>query len=172
MELEPIQVTGDGELFEPENSADEQAFFRSWAPTSSASVKDPVESAHVAALIRARRQECWSNARKAILRIADYAEASYVEGWVVTDRGLVIEHGWIVRDGKIIDPTLADRVMTYFPGLEFKGRQGIADFLATSKGRECQQSPFFFAFGFGGSDSPSYCRAREEALAVLATERG
>jgi hypothetical protein len=110
---------------------------------------------------RAIPQQCWFNVRRAILRLAEYNEASYIEGWVMDHVGLAFEHGWIVKDGKIIDPTLPTQVAVYFPGLEIKGRKGIEEFLATPQGKKCKRSPFFFAFGWGGMDHPGMRRAWE-----------
>jgi hypothetical protein len=104
-----------------------------WQPTSAATGKDYAESKRVCRAIRAGRRRCWLNARKAIERLEEYAQARYVEGWAVTERGALVEHGWIVLDGKIIDPTLPENVATYFPGLEFVGRRGIAEFLAVQR---------------------------------------
>ena len=48
---------------------------------------------------------------------------------------MAIEHGWVVRqDGVTIDPTLPDTDALYFPGLEWKGRAGIKEFLAAELG--------------------------------------
>lgn len=59
-------------------------------------------------MIRAVPRLCWLSARKVILKLDDYAEATYVEGWAFACHGMVIEHGWVVRDGLIVDPTLPD----------------------------------------------------------------
>jgi hypothetical protein len=53
----------------------------------------------------------------------------------------------------------------YYPGLEFPGRVGIADFVATPQGRQCRKSPFFHAFGWGGMFSPTFRVANEAAMA-------
>jgi hypothetical protein len=62
--------------------------------------------------------------------------------------------------------------MTYFPGLEFRGRGEIEAFLRTPKGRKCKRSPFFFAFGWGGQESPSFRRCYEQAQTVLVEKHG
>jgi hypothetical protein len=126
--------------------------------------KDHAESKRVCRAIRAKLTQCWFNARKAIQRLDDYAEASYVEGWVVNEGGSLIEHGWIVSNGKVIDPTLPEAVAAYFPGLEFKGRSGIAEFLKTPRGKIHTKEPFHCGFGWGGKDSPSYQQAFRDAL--------
>ena len=81
-----------------------------------------------------RAKQCWFNARRAVLRLDDYADAGYVEGLAVTREGLIVEHGWVVRGGLIVNPTLPSPVAAYFARLEFPGRAGIADFLATPLG--------------------------------------
>jgi hypothetical protein len=70
-------------------------------------------------------------------------------------------------DGTVIDPTLPRRCGAYFPGLEFKGRAGISEFLGTPRGSECKDSPFFYAFGWGGQYSPSIGRAWQQGWAYL-----
>ena len=135
-----------------------------WQPTSVAVEKDHAESKRVCRAIRAAVKQCWLNARKAIERLDEYAEARYVEGWIVSGSGALIEHGWVVNNGKIIDPTLPEMVVTYFPGLEFMGRRGVAAFLQTPMGREHKADPFHYAFGWGGGDSPSYQKAFREAM--------
>lgn len=126
-------------------------------------MKNIDESRAVARRIRAEPKHCYLNARKAVLRLDDYAGATYVEGFAITYVGMAIEHAWISRDGDIIDPTLPEGVRTYFPGLEFVGREGIERFLASPEGRRCRRSPFFYAYGWGGHESPSFRRARQDA---------
>jgi hypothetical protein len=141
-----------------------------WQPTSAATQKDYIESKRVCRAIRAAPKRCWSNARKVIERLDEHAEARYVEGWIVKENGAPpIAHGWVVNDGKIIDPTLPDTVATYFPGLEFEGRRGIAAFLRTPTDREHKSDPFHHAFGWEGGDSPSYQKAFWDAMAYQAT---
>jgi hypothetical protein len=141
-------------------------FYLGWQPSSEATGKDEQESKRVKRIIRAQPKRCWFNARRAVLRLAEYSDASYIEGWVMLKTGTVAEHGWLVKDGIIIDPTLPTQVAHYFPGLEFKGRNGIEDFLATPLGRKHRHDPFHYAFGWGGEYSPSYIRAFEQARAI------
>lgn len=148
----------------PPSDNDESGFLLGWSPTTVATGSDDVESRRVAAAIRAMPSQCWFNARKVVLRLEEYAEASYVEGWAVLRGGMWIEHGWVVRAGTIIDPTLPGQVIAFFPGLEIKGRDGIAAFLHTPKGRTCKKSPFFYAFGWGGGLSPSFARAQQQCM--------
>ena len=101
-------------------------------------------------------------------KLDDYADALYVEGIACLNGYTPIEHGWVVRrDGSVIDPTFPAASGVYLPGLEFRGRSGIEVFLATSRGRKCRRSPFFYAFGWGGEHSPGMCRAWEQGNAYL-----
>lgn len=135
-------------------------FYHGWSPQSRPHRTDADESCRVAQAIKATASQCWFNARKVIERLDGYADASYVEGFAIHRSGLCIEHGWVVRGDTIIDPTLPEGVLVYFAGLEFRGRVGIAEFLATERGRKCCRSPFFHAFGWGGCESPSFTEAR------------
>ena len=40
---------------------------------------------------------------------------------------LILEHGWVELDGEIIDPTLPEADMPYFPGLRFVGKAGLEE---------------------------------------------
>jgi hypothetical protein len=142
---------------------EELRFFSSQRPVSTTVGINKEESVRVGRAVRAIPKQCWFNARKAILKLEDYATASYIEGWVVLDGGLWIEHGWVVRDDEVIDPTLPDGVVAYFPGLEFRGREEIHAFLASPQGREYRQSPFFYAYGWGGRHSQSMQAAMKNA---------
>lgn len=146
---------------------EELDFFQRWQPTATVTGKDEEESERVGIQICAWPRQCWFNARRVIQKLKEYAEASYVEGWAVCHDGLHIEHGWVVRDGLVIDPTLPRKVAVYFPGLEFRGRAGIKEFLDTPGGRKCKKSPFLYAFGWGGCMSPSFRRCVEAATAYV-----
>jgi hypothetical protein len=128
--------------------------------------KDCEESARVAQRIKAQLKACYRNARKAILNLTEYKDASYVEGMAVLSLGMSLEHAWVVRDGLVIDPTNVLRpnlpIVGYFPGLEVKGRKGIAEFIKRF-GRRYHQEPFFYAFGWSGSSSKSFTASREAA---------
>src|SRR4051812_25260461 len=100
----------------------EDQFISRWQPVSHIIDKDETESERVGQKIRACAKQCWFNARRVVLKLEDYRGASYVEGWCITESGLQMEHGWVIREGKIIDPTLPTRNIHYFPGLEFVGR--------------------------------------------------
>jgi hypothetical protein len=154
-------------IFEEPVAANESSFLTRWEPHSVPTHKDQPESERLFRVVRAVPKQCFFNARKAVLRLHDYEGASYVEGWVMTEIGVLMEHGWVVRDRAIIDPTLPLEAMRYFAGLEFQGRAGIEEFLSTPEGKECKKSPFFYAFGWGGMQSPSFRKCWESARAAL-----
>jgi len=161
--IEPLEIADEGSIVAPLGDID---FLHGWQPTSVATGKDLAESQRTAKAIKAPAQQCWFNARKAIFKLEDYTEASYVEGWA-SCKGMPIEHGWIIRNGAVIDPTLPADDIIYFPGLEFPGRTGIEAFLATKEGKKCKRSPFFYAFGWGGMLSPTFRKCYEQAMALL-----
>lgn len=162
--MKPLIIHDDGKV-ELSYSPEERAFFQGWQPTTRAATKDVIESARVSQAIRAVPKQCCLNARKAVLKLKEYADASYIEGWVFLN--FPIEHGWIVKDEMIIDPTLPNSPGVYFPGLEFRGRAGIEEFLKTNLGRKCKKTPFLFAFGWGGMQSPSFRKCYDDAMAYL-----
>lgn len=172
MMIKAIQINEKGEI-EPEAiSPEEERFLSGWQPTQVNNEKDVSESLRLAARIKAAPTQCWFNARKAVLKLKDYADASYVEGWAVFKDGMAIEHGWVMKGGRIIDPTLPDVEATYFPGLEFQGKAGIEEFLETPQGKQVCKSPFFFAFGWGGMDSPSFSKSFCKAMALVRGKGG
>jgi hypothetical protein len=60
-------------------------------------------------LIRAKKQRCYLNAFRVIQEVPGYQAATYAEGivvQVVEGGGFPFEHGWVEKDGEIIDPTL------------------------------------------------------------------
>lgn len=119
--------------------------------------KDKVESARVRRLVRAKPQRCYHNAYRVIFEIPDYYDADYVEGLVVRFSPLVVEHGWVEKDGGIIDPTLRHDDVTYFPGLRFKGQRGLAEAMRVPKPEGTTEDfPILYRFGFGGIDSPEF----------------
>ncbi len=164
--IDPIVINPDGSIQDEVFSLDENDFLQGWQPVTEPTGKDEEESERVGKRIRAWPQQCWFNARRAVMRLSDYADASYVEGYCMMVGGWVMEHGWVYRpDGTVIDPTLPRKVVAYFPGLEFRGLAGISEFLATPRGRKCKRSPFFYAFGWGGGDSPSFSASMLRAFA-------
>lgn len=144
------------------------AFYGSYRPVSVMHSKDVGESARVGRAVRSWPAGAWHSARKVVLRLRDYAEASYVEGWVVLESGLYVEYAWVARCGVVIDPTLPTGVLAYFPGLEFVGRAGVASFLATPKGKACRRTPFLYAFGWGGWLHPTMRQAQLDAAEYAA----
>jgi hypothetical protein len=80
---------------------------------------DVQESVRVKRLVRSKPKQCYLNAARVILGIPEYANADYVEGLAVLAKVMVIEHGWVEKDGVIIDPTLPHDDLHYFPGLRF-----------------------------------------------------
>jgi hypothetical protein len=153
-------------IYQEQFTQDELRFLQGWQPCTTAlsAEKDADESRRVGRRIRAASKQCFFNARKAILKFDDYAKASYIEGYAILNGFPPMEHSWVVSDGRIIDPTLPDPIGFYFAGLEFVGREGIEEFLGTTRGKECRTSPFLYAFGWGGHRSPSMARAYQDSF--------
>lgn len=55
----------------------------------------------------------WRAALNVLQTMGSDADA-YVEGWVVSDRGLVFEHAWLEMDGEIVDPTLYEHPARHY----------------------------------------------------------
>jgi hypothetical protein len=164
----PIVIQEGGTIAPEEFTDEDLAFFRGWQPVTEVTGKDIDESARVGRVIKAIPKSCWRNALRVVQKLDDYADASYVEGIACFDGCPLIEHGWVCRsDGTVIDPTLPRRCGAYFPGLEFKGRAGISEFLGAPRGSGCKDSPFFYAFGWGGQYSPSVGQAWQQGWAYL-----
>jgi hypothetical protein len=167
--LPPVHVA---DCVAVDETAEEVAFHRRWQPTLPACEKDVDESVRLGNHIRAVPMQCWFNARRAVLKLTHYADAAYVEGWALPEGMAPLEHAWLVKKGAVVDPTLPARRVTYFPGLEFRARAGIEEFLRTPQGKECKRSPFFHAFGWGGMESPSFRRCFEDAQRAFADWNG
>ena len=119
--------------------------------------KDVGESKRVRRLLRGRAQQCYWNAFQVVQQIPEYSDAEYVEGMAVNDHGIAIEHGWVEKDGVIVDPTLPADELTYFPGLRFKGLRGLIEALKTPKPEHTGEDlPIFYRFGWGGIESPEF----------------
>lgn len=170
--MKAIQINEKGEIEPEEISPEEERFLSGWQPVNNSDEKDFGESLRLATRVKAVPAQCWFNARKAVLKLKDYADASYVEGWIVFNDGWATEHEWVVKNGKIIDPTLPDVEATYFPGLEFKGKAGIEEFLKTPRGKKVRKSPYLYAFGWGGMDSPSFSKSFCKAMALVRGKGG
>ena len=133
--------------------------------------KDTVESKRVATNVRAKPQRCFGNAFRVVMNIPEYAQADYVEGMVVIGRAVAHEHGWVEKDGVIIDPTLPNDDLDYFPGLRFKGQQGLARAMQISKPKyTVEDLPIFYRFGWGGVDSPKFRAAMIAAYRYVGME--
>jgi hypothetical protein len=114
--------------------------------------------------IHAKARECWTNAWVAIATQDEYENATYVEGAVIAF-GDVVEHGWIEHEGEIIDPTLLDANITYFPGLRFKGRTGLDSTWHIPGYMESGvQLPVYLRLGHCGVDSPQFLKAVVDAF--------
>ncbi len=119
-------------------------------------MKDILESKRVGKLVRAKGQQCYYNAFHVIMNLPEYADADYVEGLAIFS-GFPIEHGWVERDGVIIDPTLPEKEAAYFAGLRFRGGRGMAKALQIPKPEYTSEDfPIFYRFGFGGVESPEF----------------
>lgn len=57
----------------------------------------------------------------------------------------------------IVDPTLPEHELAYFPGLRFKGLRGLSKALRIPKPeRTAEDLPIFYRFGWGGIESPEF----------------
>ena len=118
--------------------------------------KDVAESEKTRKLVRAKAKQCYLNAFRVIQEVEEYTNADYVEGVAVICGDMVIEHGWVERDGVIVDPTLPRDNLVYFAGLRFRGQQGIAEAMQISKPSYSEHLPIFYRFGWGGIESPEF----------------
>lgn len=134
-------------------------------------MKNKSESASVRRLIRSRPQQCYYNAFRTIFEVPDYARAEYVEGLAVIEKAMVIEHGWIEKDGVIVDPTLPNDDLDYFPGLRFTGQRGVAEAMRIPKPKRTREDfPIFYRFGWGGIESPEFRSALVAAYRYVGME--
>ena len=121
---------------------------------------DVQESVRVRRLVRSKPKQCYLNAARVILGIPEYKNANYVEGLAVLAKVMVIEHGWVEKDGVIIDPTFPHDDLHYFPGLRFRGQRGLAESMKIPKPEKNQHDfPVFYRFVWGGIDSPDFREA-------------
>lgn len=91
--------------------------------------------------------------------------ATYIEGWGVLHKGFnLFEHAWLEYEDKIVDPSLWQRKVAYFPGLyfsldeaqgEFSRKQGFP--LAHHQSGDKPNSP-------ANSNLPAYWGAWEAAM--------
>jgi hypothetical protein len=127
--------------------------------------KDVAASLQLRKRIRARAKQCYWNAFKAIQDVGEYHEAVYVEGFAIMSVPVVhvFEHGWIEKEGKVIDPTLPADEYTYVAGLRWEGIAEVNKALLAPKKRGTPDLPFFYRYGWGGCDSPAFHAARLKA---------
>lgn len=133
------------------------------------SVGEYVLSLMVALHTGARFGHCYQNAYPAFFVFPALfgPHGHFVEGWIVfEDRGNVVlmEHGWLMSDDRIVDPTLvlvidAGEPVYYFPGV-LRGR-------AELEALENELFPHvrFSDFGADGMGHPAYRAAYEAARA-------
>lgn len=133
------------------------------------SVGEYVLSLMVALHTGARFGYCYQNAYPAFFAFPALfgPHGHFVEGWTVfEDRGNVVlmEHGWLMSDDRIVDPTLvlvidAGEPVYYFPGV-LRGR-------AELEALENELFPHvrFSDFGADGMGHPAYRAAYEAARA-------
>jgi len=116
--------------------------------------KDVAESARVAQEIWAVPQHCYDNASRVIEDVPGYESADYVEGYAIY-KSHSIEHGWVEKNGVIVDPTLPRDVLTYIPGLRFTGRTGLEEAKQIPKPKHTSKDfPIFYRFGWAGQEHP------------------
>jgi len=116
--------------------------------------------------VRAQPGQCFANAYRTVMFLPKFGDATYVEGFAVTPSGLCMEHAWVERDGRIIDPTLPDDDLVYFGGLRFNGAAELESAMLTIPKRPgCEDLPILYRFGWGGKDSPDMQEAWKEAVA-------
>jgi hypothetical protein len=126
--------------------------------------KDVAASLQLRKRIRAKAKECYWNAFKAIQNVPDYHDATYVEGFAILSAPVfVFEHAWIEKEGTIIDPTLPEDKYTYVAGLRWQGVVEVSRALMAPKSRGSPDLPFFYRYGWGGCDSPTFHAARLKA---------
>jgi hypothetical protein len=122
--------------------------------------KNSTESKRVGKIVRAAGQQCYRNAFRVIKKVPEYSNADCVEGIATFDKDGPIEHGWIENDGVIVDPTLPNDELVYFPGLRFTGRVGLARAMRIPKPKVTREFvPIFYRFGWGGRYSPAMLAA-------------
>ena len=133
--------------------------------------KDIAESMRVADVVRAAGQQCYRNAFRVIKKVPEYSNADYVEGIATFDKDGPIEHGWIEKKGVVVDPTLPQDEMVYFPGLRFTGREGLKRAMRIPKPKVTRDFvPIFYRFGWGGRTSPAMLAAWAAAFHHLGWE--
>lgn len=129
-------------------------------------------SQRIARRVHADPQRCYHNAYAALQNCRELSIGHYVEGYAVSERGAVFEHGWVELGLKIVDPTLYSSALTYFAGLRFdrwKIWEAIDTVPRPAHARD--ELPIFCRFGLGGCDSPDMVRACARATALGASRK-
>lgn len=67
---------------------------------------DQQASEEAGKLVHARLGDCYRNALRSASFVAGGAAVLYVEGYGVL-HGVPLEHGWLLVDGRVVDPTVA-----------------------------------------------------------------
>lgn len=109
---------------------------------------------------------CYWNCRQVLETRDDYAGATYVEGIAVKPERSIHAHGWIEKDGKIIDPTRPKDDFRYFAALRFQGLDELEQAIKSiaKSPRYDDDLPIFRRFGWNGKNSPEFCEALKQAL--------
>lgn len=121
--------------------------------------KDKSESIRVQRLVRAKPKQCFRNAVRVVECVPGYEDADYVEGVIVSQSHTVTEHGWVELNGVIVDPTRPADELLYYPGLRFRGRQGISEAMRIPKPSDVDDLPILIRFGEGGNENPEFGEA-------------
>jgi hypothetical protein len=88
--------------------------------------------------------------------------------FAINERGYLIEHGWVEKEGIVIDPTLPLEELRYIAGLRFRGQSGIGEAMVIPKSEYTEEDlPFFYRFGWAGSGNPDFAKARADAEAIV-----
>ena len=124
-------------------------------------------SVDIAQQVSAQPKHCWHNS---ILGQQVLPNALYIEGWIVVPEGVVIEHGWLEMESKIVDPTLVPRiheeseVPRYFSGIYYTVEESFEGLEATDG-----ELPLVYRDGcWGRVTAPymlAYCDAWEYSFA-------
>jgi hypothetical protein len=116
---------------------------------------DGETSVRVLSLIRIVVGECYDNCKRTIEGIDEFAQATYVEGYLCLD-GSLLEHAWIERSRRIIDPSAmavqlnlglpyAQRDVVnarYYPAIKIRGRAGLWEHCLLHD----REPPYFYDF--------------------------
>jgi len=126
---------------------------------------DVLLSFTVAEKIMAVPKRCWGNALFALRTQKELRGASYVEGWAVFVKPLIIEHGWVeLPDRRIVDPSyplFADRLPASAQPAYFAGVRYARDDLKYIK--LASLPCVWTSDGWGGFKRPEYKKAYKEA---------